>query len=177
MTRFSTLPIPLTLESLQAVPEGNLLNELWDYYLDLVENEREKWQATGEMIEPRIRDFDRTLSRGMRLVLAYHYLYGDVLNGGIQQFFYNHTPRQITEIFEGLKAVGAVDAAHALSRAIAIYTSKYAWPTGSDDRWLEGSPEDLEDEELNAIPLDDSSSQRDYEILERYLREHLDEVV
>jgi hypothetical protein len=177
MTRHSTLPIPLTIESLKAVCEGNLCNELWDYYLDLVDNERGKWQATGAMIEPQHRAFVRTLSRGMRLVWAYYCLHGDVSNGGIPQFFYNHTPRQVTEILEALKAFGAVDTAGALSRAIAIYTSKYDWPADSDERWLEQGWV-LKEPELDAISENLwASESEDYEVLERYLREHLDEVV
>ena len=175
MSRRSKLPIPLTLESLKEVEDGNLPYELYEYYLDLCDREYEVWQANGGMIEPQIRHFQRSLSRGLRYVVSYQFLYGDVLNGGIPQYFYNQTPRQIGETLDAFEAIGEADAADALSCAMAIYASKYDWPAGSDDAgfglW------EVEDPELEEIPLNDATSYRDYAILDRYLREHLEEVV
>ena len=175
MTRHSKLPMPLTVESLKGVPDGNLTTELYDYYLDLVAEEHSKWQANGGMIEPQHRAFDRTLPPGLRHILAYEILYGEVLNGGIVQYFYNRTPLEVEEDLKSLHTIGATEAAEALSLAISVYLAKYDWPAGSDERWLMGW--DLDDPDLNELPLNESSSERDYQVVERYLRQHLDEVV
>ncbi len=171
----------LSLETLKSIPEDELTEFMWDFYLD------------NQMGNP---DFD--LPRGFRIAKLTILFRSEIDNGGIRQYITNHTcgmvadPTELAkgnsmalatvkECIESLTLIGATESAELLKEALSLY-QKYGWPSG---------PGPVEDEigplEFDAIckSIDhrwfhpdgpDQSYTRDWRG-EQYLREHLDECV
>jgi hypothetical protein len=157
----------LSLEVLRQEPD--LPYYLWETFLKL----SDEAESVGEK---QYRDFQRTLPRGLWYVVRYTTFDGDVLNGGIRQFFYSHTPREVCETLEVLERTGLTESADVLRQEMSIYKTKYDWPADWDERWLYSW--DFEDSELDRLDTarcNDESSRRDWVLLDHFLREHLEE--
>ena len=165
----------LTLEKLKSVPEGHLPNVMWQYYLDYSSHA----ERQGHWTPAKSREFDLSLPRGLRLVHSWTRFDGDILNGGITQYICNHTyegrGEEVIEDLEALKTIGADESAAILEQAISVF-SRYGWPGEPTEPVPDFGRLD-EIEELDRQRCNNESSRRDYKLLERYLREHLDECV
>jgi len=173
-----TIP-KLTLQALRAIPRGELPWFLWNFYLNLYE------RIVGYRSTAAAREkFERTLPRGIQLVRSYTQFDGNVLNGGVRQYVTNCTgfrgqagEDEVMEDLEALRTIGASESVKLLRRAIAIYR-RYGWPLGKDHRWLDMSSKDeAACERIDAARCNDESSRRDYALLEKYLRRHLEDCV
>jgi hypothetical protein len=172
----------LSLETLKNIPEGQLTDFIWDFYLD---------HFNGSP--------DSILPRGFRIAKLTISFSSEMDNGGIRQFITNHTCgmiadpaelaqrnsaalAEVKECLEALTLIGANESAELLKEALALF-QKYGWPSGPapdedeidllefdticesiDDRWFKSNgPE--------------TSSTRDWCCGEQYLREHLEDCV
>jgi hypothetical protein len=87
---------------------------------------------------------------------------------------------QVNEDFAALRLIGATDSAELLAQAIAIF-QRFGWPFGPPESY----PRTMDDQlaidaavdRIDDLRCNEEASRRDYILLERYLREHLDECV
>ena len=79
------------------------------------------------MSESERREYGRQLPRGLWFVVRFVTFDGDLLNGGIQQFFHNHTQREVCDACEVLDLIGATESAEMLQQAMSIYENRYGW--------------------------------------------------
>jgi hypothetical protein len=100
---------------------------------------------------------------------------GEVCNGGFDQFFWNADRHEIQPALEGLRALGAVEAAAIVERAIALAREKY--PLGMRASGKRGRDHDfdaLDDEYYAALPR--SSPGESFEArLAAYVRAHVED--
>ena len=147
--------LPLTLEKLQAVPEGALIHYLWALYYEL------------ELCAPRNNsnhdDLLRALPPGLRLVVTYTLFDGGLLNGGYL-FFFDYPPASVDEILLNFERIGAVESARRLRLAKELYQK----PLESDEDY---SAFEKLDEAYNTS----NATYHDFLLLEKYLRDHLDQ--
>ncbi|HYN00579.1 MAG TPA: DUF4375 domain-containing protein [Aestuariivirgaceae bacterium] len=156
-------PQPIAREWIDATPNIDLPRLLWDYLLTWFDAHR----SEANPLE---------LPMGLRVVYFYTVFDGDVLNGGIVQFFQNNTPREVEETRRLLRLIGAKDSAEVLTKAIDVFVRKYDWPAHSDKRWrCYEAYNDADIEALTRMRCDDESSGRDYELVAAYCRSHPEE--
>jgi hypothetical protein len=168
-----------SLETLKKVPEGELTEFIWQFYLD--------------HFSP-----DSNLSRGFRIAKSTIIFRSEMDNGGIQQYITNHTCTPIAdpellakynskaladvkECLESLKLIGAKESAELLEEALALY-ERYGWPFDPENRWLDFPPSDEAiceriDERWFNPDGDECSYSRDWRCGENYLRQNLSECV
>ncbi len=169
----------LTLEALKDVPAGGLVQFLWDFHRDRMK--RSNLRSYDDW-----RRFNQSFPRGIRLFEAVDTLHGEVRNGGIRQYICNtagmpdpnpYAFNQVNEAIEALQVIGATESANLLSQVIDLFT-RHGWPPDSGRPWIELSPDDeafLDRIDDRLIQTD--AIERDYDLLEEYLREHLDDCV
>ena len=165
----------LTLETLMSVRDGALPCVMWSFYLAYSEHVKNSQQTISH------RDFDRSLPRGLRLVHSVVRFDSDILNGGIAQYIGNHTrngnPDEVFEDLEALETIGANESAAILREAISVATRDFGWPTWSKKSCACEFWEHSDIERLDDIRCNDKSSGRDYSLLDKYLRQFLDECI
>ncbi|MCI0357371.1 MAG: DMP19 family protein [Planctomycetaceae bacterium] len=158
-------PQPITREWVQQISDIDLPRLLWEYLLgwyDVHRSDINPWE----------------LPIGLRIVHDYTVFDGDVLNGGIVQFFENHTPREVHETLRLLRRIGAVESAEVLAKAIEVFIRKYDWPTESDERWRDRKAYgDPELQSLDKLRCNEESSARDYDLVSAYCRSHPEECI
>jgi hypothetical protein len=150
---------------------------LWEYYLEW--SQASHLLATGKgLSEADMRAHDWTLPAWLRHVVRFIGFDGDVFNGGIAQFFYNHTPREVIDTLDALRATGLDESAAVLERAIDHCRNNFEWPAESDERWLDGPSGDEADiVELDDIRCNETSSERDFARLDSFLRARLGDFI
>jgi hypothetical protein len=171
-----TIKFSLTPENIARIRDGELSGAMWQYYIgycDHMTRIKGKRYLTGK--ESRV--LDRSLPRGLRLVHSITRFDGDILNGGVAQYFGNHTPENVAEDLDALLTIGASESARILKKAISIDKRVYGWPaerreSSKVDPWEHPSLERLDELRCN-----EESSRRDFTILDAYLRQHLDECI
>jgi len=158
-------PQPITREWIQQTSDIDLPRLLWDYLLEWYETHR------GDA-NPR------ELPIGLRVVHDYTRFDSDLLNGGIVQYFQNHTPREVHEMLQTLRRIGAVESAEVLAKAIEVFIRKFDWPAESDERWRDREAYgDPELQSLDEVRSNEESSARDYDLVSAYCRSHPDECI
>jgi hypothetical protein len=172
------MPRPVTVEILRE--QLCIPNYLWEYYVEWMHDAEEAHRlATGDgLSEAGSRALDLTLPPVLRYVVRIISFDGDVLNGGIAQYFYNHTPREVLDTLAALRAAGLNESADILTQAIDICRKRFQWPAESDDRWLDGpSGDNPEISELDNRRCNYESSERDFARLDSFLRTRLDDCI
>lgn len=159
----------LTRPNIAKIAPGELPGAMWQFYLGYSAIKQTARDGRDW------REFHLSLPRGMRLVHTYMRFDGDVLNGGLGQYFGNHSPDEVYEDLAALKAVGATESAKILEEAIALY-SDYGWPSDNLQPRVPEEPGDHpEIERLDDMRCNEAASRRDYAIFNAYLQQHLEE--
>lgn len=120
------------------------------------------------------------LPRGIRFGILWNEFCGDLLNGGICQFFDNHFPMQIYATLEMFQEAELRESAELLKRAMKIFSEEYDFPPEPDDqRFNRAFLRAYDNERLDALDhlYDGKASERDYIQVNKFLRLHLDECV
>lgn len=148
--------------------------DFWDYLLKL-------FDRNPEIFKSRVAHdaFIESLPRGLQLHKYLVVFDGDILNGGIRQFFRNHSPWEVEQTVAALEEIGAQESADLIRRAIAVHEEQLGW-----ERWERGSREkyigpgytdpEYEDQPVldafDEARCDDDASARDYTLLHAYQR-------
>jgi hypothetical protein len=149
---------------------------LWDYLLSLFDKHRalySKPSARAALMQ--------SLPYGLQIANYLTVFDGEVLNGGIRQFFHNQTPWEVEQTILALQAIGATTSANQILQAIGVYEEHTDWKRGSKDRFAGPPWNDSdygEEPTLNAIDdarCNDESSNRDWGLLADYIRLHPDQ--
>lgn len=163
-------PSKITLEFVQKTDDVVWL--IWEYVLAMSEHPLKNASSQQER-----DDFISSLPRGLQLVYYYTMFDGDVLNGGIRQFFYNSTPWTVKQTVLALEAFDAHETAMLLRMAISVY-ERYGWPHDSHERWLKlgwDEPDYAAEQDLKTFDdqrCADETSQRDYLLLNNFAHKH-----
>ena len=169
----------LTLQALRDVPPGGLVQFLWDFHRDQMQ--QENFRSHDDC-----RRFNQSFPRGIQLFEAVDTFHGEIQNGGIRQYICNttgmpdpnpHAFRQVNEAIEALRVIGATESGDLLSQVIDLFT-RHGWPPDLERQWIELSPDDeaFLDRIENTL-FETEAAERDYDLLEKYLRKHLDDCV
>lgn len=169
----------LTPSNIAKIIEGELPGAMWEFYIGYREHvEKEGGGGKSYFTSAESRQFDLSLPHGMRLVHTYMRFDGDVLNGGLGQYFGNHSPDEVYEDLAALKTIGATESARILEEAIAVLKLDYGWPSDDLKTCAYDYPGDHpEIVRLNDLRCNDESSRRDYALLNDYLQQHLHDCV
>ena len=168
----------LTPSNIAKIPDGELPGAMFSYYIGYSEHVRKDPRRKKPYFTRKEGlAFDRSLPRGLRLVHSYTRFDGDVINGGLSQYFGNHLPEEVKEDLEALKTVGATESAKVLEEAIAIYKRDYGWPSKKRKACAYDPWDHPDIERLDHIRCDEDAGRRDYAILDSYLRQRLDECI
>lgn len=151
--------------------------EFWNYCLNLFQDTPNYYR------DPDVHDrVWNSLPRGLQMVCYLTDIDYNILNGGIRQVFTNMSPYEIEESLKMFKAIGAVESAELLERAIAVHDANGCWKPGWKGNYLDNPDWSIEDWRndpvLNAIDdarCNDESSHRDYKLLDEYVRKHPEE--
>lgn len=87
------------------------------------------WERLGTLGVP-VHD----LTEVERVYLAVWELEAEVMNGGLNQYFYNSAGSGAHTALRGLTTIGAHDTARAFAEAIAVFPGGHV-PEGDDERW------------------------------------------
>lgn len=146
---------------------------LWDYFLFL----SDKLLKTDRS-EDGYLALVESLPKGLKLNYYLVRFDSDVLNGGIRQFFHNHTPWEVQQVIDSLETIGAVESAKLIQLAIPVYETLTEWERGSRERICPPSwqdPDYMAEPPLNLIDdvrCSNEASYRDYGLLIEYMRKH-----
>jgi hypothetical protein len=139
MSRGQSMPAPkaITLELLEATPDGYLNRLICDY--------------VHACVFEKPKEYDAALAKLPKgLQYAWH-LAGidyEIPNGGFNQFFTNTSGQHALDTLEALRAVGAREAAEIVKKAIGIFAKKFGRPADSRERWYGEWKEDKEIDSL-----------------------------
>lgn len=169
------MPTELTLADLEKGGWDYLPSTIWDYYVNTLST------LTSKLPEGEYMEWWNSLPRGIQFTKLWTCFDGDILNGGIAQFLYNHSRFEVTSTMEMLQTTGLHESAEILQQALPLYRAIYSVPSNSDN---EGFPANFlrayESPELNRLSdlrCNDEWSNRDYIQLNGYLLQHLSECV
>jgi len=107
----------------------------------------------------------------VRHAVTTHYAFEDICNGGLEQYFFNHTGNLAHETLAGYRALGLTHMAELLERAIALFPGGYLRSCRARRRVLGDPPvlsetlakqwDEIDSEMFKALP---SADQNDWSI-------------
>ena len=164
----------MTRSNIARIIDAELPWAMWEYYVEYSWYVRIN-ERNGDLMAEGRREFDLSLPRGLRLVHSFVRFDGDIHNGGIAQYFGNHSPDEVSEDVDALRTIGA-EGATILEEAVAIYKQIYGWPLNHKGDFEVEPWEHPALERLNHL-YDAELTRRDCARLNAYLRQHLDECI
>lgn len=158
---------------------GEVVDPMWEYLLLYFEQEE----------TTHFEGFVDSLPKGLQFVYYFYVFDGDVLNGGIRQFFYNHSRSEVQKTLLLMESIGATESADLIKRAMGVYDRMIEnWKRNPQNQnqeqpWNDARYFDsinIDSQALDAIDAarcNLESSHRDYELLNAYAHQHPEQFV
>jgi hypothetical protein len=139
LSRRESMPAPpaITLDLLESMPDRYLNPLVCDYvHACLFDDSTDSDAALAK------------LPKGLQYAWHIAGIDFEIPNGGFNQFFFNTSGQYALDTLEALRAVGAMEAAQILEKAIDIFEKKFGRPASSRERWY---GEWREDKDIDAL--------------------------